>query len=487
MYERIARILLAVAAAAIAVAIAVGVAWWRGRATPVTVDRLAAADRQRLVAELFEVSPGALQWAWFEPRIGYTLAPGAELEIWGDRFTANEIGYRSGAVTTADGVFRVLFVGDSWTYGMGVAEQDGFPAAFARLAGERLGPEARVEAATLALPGYNGFNQLAALWYFFDRLEPDAVVLCPCSNDHNSTYTILPNGSIWEGGVARDLFGHPHGIWFRVRGADSWLYRSRRAAVFAAMADTERRLAALGVPLFTLYIADWLDEEVHASVADAGLRSPYAVVPGRFLEGAWLNPPPLLHGTPAANALYGAIAYRGLAGVLGWPADDLDPAALEAPIHTAPPADVDWQLRYSERMRQDTRAIPAEYRPGPQARGQCSGALDPDTGVLGRAATVLLRRPPGATTLEVVVRRLGDARSLYPLTLAVTVPGPTDDAVARLEVPAAGDPVRRISVELPADSGQHTALDVVLEVDRVVSPGDGLTARSLRLESLTLR
>src|SRR4051794_370856 len=91
----------------------------------------------------------------FHPVRGYELAPGIG-EI-------NSLGLRGPEIsaTKADGVVRVVVIGDSYTFGLGVDETESLPARLeARL--NRDGTK-RVEVLNLGTPGYNSDQELMYL------------------------------------------------------------------------------------------------------------------------------------------------------------------------------------------------------------------------------------------------------------------------------------------------------------------------------------
>ncbi len=491
--EPILRGLLAVAAASLAGLAVCAAGWYRAATAPADLEALSAKQRLSLVEELVELAPGIHRRAWFEPAIGYTLRPDAEIEAWGDRFRTNELGYRSPPAAKAPGTYRVVFLGDSWTYGMGVRGDESFPRALARLANRRPGAERPIEAWTLALPGYNLWNSTAALWFFYERLRPDAVVVCPSGNDNHSTPGVLPNGSVATTAVDRDRFGDPHPVVYRARRLDSHRFRQRWRASFAALRQTELRLRRLGVPVLYFFLARWEPVDVHARVAAAGLEAPYLVVPLELTRGRWENPPPFGHGTAAANELYARMVYRGLERLLGWPplANEREPpeAAGEEPadiaVFDAPPAGEDWGALLDRLSAEATaETIPESFRPSAGARMQAAGPFDAATGLMGRATTILVRPRPGARYLRLAVRRLPDAPSLYPLKLTVRLPSPAGGSHAELTVPAAGPDRHRLSLEIPPDLRPGSALDVVLVAERAVAAPESLASRSLYVESI---
>ena len=82
------------------------------------------------------------------------------------------------------GTVRLLFVGDSFTFGEGVRFEDTFAEATARLLPARLGREnLQVESCNVGVGGYNTTDELFLLKAIAPDLRPDAVVLCYVLND----------------------------------------------------------------------------------------------------------------------------------------------------------------------------------------------------------------------------------------------------------------------------------------------------------------
>jgi hypothetical protein len=493
--QRVTRFLLLVAGVLAGLAVAATFLWLRAERRALAIDELPGEVRAGLVEELLEESPGVFRWAWFEPQIGFTLRPDAELTAWGDTFRSNDLGYRTGPSAKAPGTTRVLFVGDSWTYGMGVRQEESFPKAFERVANRLLGArtggdatpnvERRVEAWVLALPGYNTFNEVAALWFFYGRLQPDAVVLCPVGNDNHSGYTVLPNGSTSRSGVVRDELGDGQSLAYAGRGIASFRYQERWRQVYSELRDTERQLERLDVPSMLFFVASLQPEEIHDRVIDAGIESPYVIVPIELTKGRYRNDR-FGHGTPEANEIYGRMVYAGLAPLLGWP----PLLAGEAPAQLArfdrpPPGD--WRRANEGSARESSqRAIDSAFAPGgSRARAvQTPGLLSRDSGLVGRATAVLVRARPEDRWVHVRVRRLEDAPQLYPLELRAAVPSPAGGESVAVVLPADGSAARSFAIPIPADLPPGAVLDVVLEVARATAHADSLSPRSLYLESV---
>jgi hypothetical protein len=487
--QRVTRFLLLVAGVAVTLAAVATFLWLRAERRALAIDELSGEARAELVEELLEDSPGVFRWAWFEPQIGFTLRPDAELTAWGDTFRSNDLGYRSGPSAKTADTLRVLFVGDSWTYGMGVSQEESFPKAFERVANRLVGATGRetrkVEAWTLALPGYNTFNEVAALWFFYGRLRPDAVVLCPVGNDNHSGYTVLPNGSTSRAGVVRDELGDAQSLAYGGRGIASFRYQERWRQVYAELRATEQRLAQLAVPSLFFFVASLQPEEIHAGVSEAGIASPYVVVPTDLTKGRWRNRR-FGHGTPEANEMYGRMVYAGLAPLLDWPPLPAAEAPPELLRFDQPPPG-DWQRANDEAARASSeRAIERTFEPG-EARFkavQAPGLLSRDTGLVGRATSVLVRARPGDRFVHLRLRRLEDAPHLYPLALRASVPSPGGGSSVATVFPADGDATRRLALPIPSDLPPGAVLDVVVETARATAHGDSLAAAAIYLESV---
>ncbi|HEV8629637.1 MAG TPA: SGNH/GDSL hydrolase family protein [Thermoanaerobaculia bacterium] len=480
---RVARALLVVATTCFTGLLVCAAGWWMAFHFP-SVDNLSSRERQKLVDSLLAQSPGLYQWAYFEPRIGYTMRPNSALSAWGDRFTTNDLGYRTGPSAKPADTLRVLFVGDSWTFGMGIKRAETFAEVTARLANQHAGEKRRVEAWTLALPGYNLLDETTALWFFYGRLQPDVVVLCPAGNDNHSTLEVLPNGSTTEAGVMPDDFGDPHVIAYHMRRLDSYRYQERWRRGFAAVRDTAARLQHQGVPLLVFFVGRWNDVDAHAMMANNDVPAPYVVVPIELTKGQW-STTQWGHGNAAANQLYGGMVYRGLAALLGWPALPAGDRRADVPVYRQPPPG-DWRAREQQLAAEMSQlTIPESLtRAAGGAERQVVGPFERKERAFGRATTVLVRRRPGVDRLSIAVRRLPEAGYLYPLDLTVSIPSPAGGTRRVVTVPAAGPDPMRFTIDIPRDLAPSAVLDVTLVADRATAAPDVLVGRSLLLEEI---
>ncbi len=482
------RGLLVLAAAGLTAGLVGTGGWFWSTHRPLRLEDLQPSQRQRLAESLTRTDPGVFEAAWFEPRIGYTLRRNAQVTVWDDTFTSNEIGYRSGPLDKPAGVFRIVFLGDSWTYGMGIRESESFPRVLARLANADRTAGGPVEVRTLALPGYSPLNSIAAFELWEGRLDADAVVVVPSSNDDESTPRVTPDGRLYVGAAGQpDAFGWPHDVWRSF----PWLHDghgslSRWRAAFARVRELERRLEARGVPLALLFVARWPPPIVHRFVAEAGLHAPYAVVPEELTLGRWLTQLENPHGNPAANEVYARVLHRVLEQRLGWrPLAAGDAIANAVPVFAVPPPRQSWEGEARERLRAGTRQfLGATFAPGADSAHAFSGPGDPATGAIGRATTILVAPPPGTRALDVRLRRLPDLRGFYPLGLSIRIPSAGGGTSVRVVVRADEPPTQTFRIAVPRDRDGDQALEVVLVADRVAVEPGSLVARSVAVTSI---
>lgn len=84
--------------------------------------------------------------------------------------------------TDVDPPFRILVVGDSFTWGANVLEEDAYPDRLAvRLA--KWHGEGRYEVVNFSRPGWNTGHELAAARAFIPRIDPDALIVGYVLND----------------------------------------------------------------------------------------------------------------------------------------------------------------------------------------------------------------------------------------------------------------------------------------------------------------
>jgi hypothetical protein len=471
------NLLLAVAAGALTIAAVAAVGWYIS-STSLDLDKLSPSERRSLAEKMLEISPGIYLRAWFQPEIAYVLKRDADLQAWNDTFHSNEIGYRTGSVEKRTGTYRIVCVGDSWTYGMGIKEEESFAKVLERLANTYSGSDRQIEAFTLALPGYNTINQLAAFWYYYDQLDADAVVLVPSSNDNSSSPQVLPNGALGiVSGPRGDEFGDPHNVQYRLLLiCNSYRYLQRWRHSFSLLRATEQQLQQHEIPVAFFFLARWDTNTVHRFIGEAGIESPYTVVAPKLTLNEWLTDLPNPHGNASANEVYAQLLYRLLSQRLGWqqlPASAVHPEAADLPLFAGPPEGVDWRAE-TDRMflARVRRVIPESFQAGTSKLAQWAGPGDIQTGAFGRATTLLISHAPDARRIRIRLRRLQSLHGIYPLRLTAAIPSANGGTRVTTTIPANGANYHELTVAIPEDLDPGVVLDIVLTADRIaVEPG----------------
>ncbi|MEA2691441.1 MAG: hypothetical protein QOJ16_828 [Acidobacteriota bacterium] len=121
----------------------------------------------------------------YSPELGWRLRPGFHGPAFGAVRDLDENGFLAvDAVSRPDSRRRVLFLGDSLTFGNGVRTEE----SFAEVLGRRL-PGTRVF--NLGVPGYSSYQGRVALELYTPRLRPDVVVFSYGYNDRR--YVLRPD------------------------------------------------------------------------------------------------------------------------------------------------------------------------------------------------------------------------------------------------------------------------------------------------------
>ncbi|HTE06638.1 MAG TPA: hypothetical protein VK824_10610, partial [Planctomycetota bacterium] len=162
---RLVRVSLALAAAAAVAAGAVTLA--TGKPLRPALATLLRRDAGR--AGEVELNAGFYR-VHADPLVSYVLAPGTDRELFAARVRAD--------------AWHVVVAGDSVAFGFGLEEEQTIEARLELELNAALGPGARpVECRSVALPGWNHRNAVAAVLDHEDVLDPDIVVYLPIGND----------------------------------------------------------------------------------------------------------------------------------------------------------------------------------------------------------------------------------------------------------------------------------------------------------------
>ncbi|MEW6267925.1 MAG: GDSL-type esterase/lipase family protein, partial [Thermodesulfobacteriota bacterium] len=144
------------------------------------------------------------------PDVGliYRLRPGATLL---GRYRINSLGYRGPEVEPArrPDTLRVVAVGDSSTFGLGVEEGEAWPFVLGRLLQAALAARGdertRVEVIDAGVPGYTTLQNREQVVRDLLPLRPDVLVWCPMG--HNDAARIPPPGELQRLTERRRLAG----------------------------------------------------------------------------------------------------------------------------------------------------------------------------------------------------------------------------------------------------------------------------------------
>lgn len=291
------------------------------------------------------------------PKTRFALVPGARGWTYDQPIVINSLGMRDVEISAkkSPGTFRILCVGDSYTFGTGVAAEDTYPKQLERMILSRF-PGRRVEVLNFGTPGFNTAQEAESLKEQGLALEPEIIVLAfTVANDAEMVSNPIP---VRFGLVNRvkDLFRPLHLFQFgatyyyalsgraahRVPGAEEpdprarrlavsrWAYsdanpgwRASRAALDEIARLAERRGTRLLVMIFP--ILEFFDEYpysfAHSAVAAAvdGRAQLLDLLPylsGLRGEETWIN-----SVDPHPNRRTHALAARALMErllALGW-------------------------------------------------------------------------------------------------------------------------------------------------------------------------
>lgn len=133
-----------------------------------------------------------------EEPIGYRNRPGLEDVFYGVPVKINAHGMRDREVgEKAAGEFRLLVLGDSVPFGIGVRYEDSFPHQIEGLLNERHANGGRFRTLNLGVPSYNTEQQLIQFETLGLALAPDAVMLLFSANDIEPKRWVLEKRSRW--------------------------------------------------------------------------------------------------------------------------------------------------------------------------------------------------------------------------------------------------------------------------------------------------
>ncbi|HPQ68340.1 MAG TPA: GDSL-type esterase/lipase family protein [bacterium] len=122
-------------------------------------------------------------WARSSLRLGWTGKPGWDGTLYGSHVSLNRQGFRSDELAErSDNTLRILFLGDSRTFGVVLERENTFPA-LAQVELSSLVGERKVEAFNAGIPGYSSYQGLRLAEKLLPELRPDVAVFAFGFND----------------------------------------------------------------------------------------------------------------------------------------------------------------------------------------------------------------------------------------------------------------------------------------------------------------
>jgi len=252
----------------------------------------------------FVLDPGDGRCVGLEPG-GESTYNGTVLRIPPVVHAVNEHGYRGPARPPArtDEVLRIVALGDSFTFGQGVAAEHALPSQLETLLQDRRG-DGTVEVLNFGVPGYNLRESTEQYLYFARRWQPDLVVLFLFENDLDKPLCDIIGRRAFMAAFRRVRL-------FRIAvvalapeqlGAPNPHSSPERiAALERQLAALERAVSEDGARLLVVSIADPLDDAAATRAITAELELPALVFERERFEALEVIPNET-HWTAEANA-----------------------------------------------------------------------------------------------------------------------------------------------------------------------------------------
>ncbi|HEX6884552.1 MAG TPA: SGNH/GDSL hydrolase family protein [Planctomycetota bacterium] len=345
-----------------------------------------------------------------------------------DDFRTNAIGMRGPPfeLEKLPGVVRIVLLGDSYVFGVNVAEEERLSEVLARELGARAtDPGSRFECLNLAVNSWNLVAECAFLRRQVDSLRPDLVIQVTYPNDLDDVTGVRGFGA--EARFAPRWPAHGDGLVFE-RHAQSFLGlgtsnllplaldhegRTRFAEALAALQRLRAALGALPERAPHLLVVHWkaFAPAFHAHLGTQLAPSTLLYLPEEYGSDRdlWITPSDP-HWNAAGHArvarlLYGVIRARGLLGVSLEPWDEADRAAVEESARGLAGAQAD-QERSARSVPRPLAALDFPEVELGEAR-QIYGGIDRD-GLVSPYASCALWRSPAARTLRLTGASLPD-------------------------------------------------------------------------------
>ncbi len=174
---------------------------WRAKFALAAMPLLLIASLDRLATVSYRPVRESAGLYMAHPTRGWTLRPGWTGKQGATEIRVNSRGLRDPevALKKRPGERRVLFLGDSVTYGYGVPEDVCFVARFRQRCGATVAANRRLTAINLAVPAYSTWQEYDLLVHEGFQYEPDVIVLVFCLNDVLAKFRLVQFGGLARG------------------------------------------------------------------------------------------------------------------------------------------------------------------------------------------------------------------------------------------------------------------------------------------------
>lgn len=235
-----------------------------------------------------------------EEPIGYRLPPGLEGRYHGVDVKINELGMRDRPVAPQKepGEFRILMIGDSVMFSVGVEYEDSIPYLTERLTNEHAPPGRHYRTLNMGVPSYNTEQELIQLDQLGLSLLPDAAVMLLVANDIEDKMWVYEKRSSLMANFAQRSYGASL-VYILLRRWAKWLIpvaepklnevelsRSAKSgdsspiprfeAIATILTKISQKLQRAEVPFLLIYYRN-VDEELVEIIRATGIREGFEV------------------------------------------------------------------------------------------------------------------------------------------------------------------------------------------------------------------
>jgi lysophospholipase L1-like esterase len=131
--------------------------------------------------------------------VGYHHTPGLAGTFWGAPVSIDSLGLRDGEISLVPPAneFRILLMGDSWPFGIGVRAEETFGKRAEQMLNERAKDGVKVRVVNMGVPSYNTEAEYAQWQTLGVRLHPRLVILMFSENDIEPKMWIFNKRKAW--------------------------------------------------------------------------------------------------------------------------------------------------------------------------------------------------------------------------------------------------------------------------------------------------